>query len=427
MFWSIPPEGRYDAYQEPSDFAVDRITDAGYTYDRMGRTLTMPLAHTNLAGLAGASNLTIGYQANDMVASLEQTVPIGAGTALRRQSFTLDASGRISQSVTQTNGVALLETLNHYDSASDNPAWTQTKTRPDGSSAYTATWNRYVSDLAGALAIDVDDKGAAILQLANPHGDIVATAKLGQPGITQYTETDEYGRPQATGGSQAPRYGWLGTHQRDSGSVIGGLALMGVRLYAPATGRFLSIDPTRGGTENRYTYPLDPINNSDISGAAAATWIWRHVVLPGLMLKALARGQRANRAFARNLGRGLRAMVRATGGACYSTSSGLHVCFGGSRKSILNYTRQAGGTTYGDTFYTYNDPRKIYGVAAYRRLLKHESAHMKQWMMFGRDFAAMYAGEAWYSYALTRSYACQNWFEIQAGLLNGGYTGCVSR
>ena len=156
----------------------------------------------------------------------------------------------------------LVEALNHYDTGSDVPAWTQTKTRADANTAWTTTWNRYVSDLNGTLAIDINDAGAAALQLANLHGDIVATANIGQAGISGYVETDEYGQLSTGGGD---RYGWLGTQQRDAGAV-GGLILMGARLYVPTTGRFLSIDSAEGANPNRYTYPLDPVNQMDTSG-----------------------------------------------------------------------------------------------------------------------------------------------------------------
>jgi hypothetical protein len=43
---------------------------------------------------------------------------------------------------------------------------------------------------------------------------------------------------------------------------------MGVRRYNPVTGRFLSPDPVRGGNDNSYTYPLDPCNQSDLTGLA---------------------------------------------------------------------------------------------------------------------------------------------------------------
>ena len=65
---------------------------------------------------------------------------------------------------------------------------------------------------------------------------------------------------------------------------------MGARLYAPTTGRFLTIDPIHGGNDNRYTYPPDPINKLDLDGRS---WLgsvahWAGVVsdvtawIPGL-------------------------------------------------------------------------------------------------------------------------------------------------
>jgi hypothetical protein len=41
---------------------------------------------------------------------------------------------------------------------------------------------------------------------------------------------------------------------------------MGVRLYNPNTGRFLSADPVAGGNENAYNYPNNPIDEFDLDG-----------------------------------------------------------------------------------------------------------------------------------------------------------------
>jgi RHS repeat-associated protein len=286
---------------------ADRITNAGYVYDRLGRTMTVPRAHTSKAGVSVAGDLSVTYAANDMVASLQQAVPDDASGVVktRRQTFSLDGSDRVSTIKTFTDTVQLVETLNHYDSDADSPAWTLTKTRPDASAAWTTLWERYVSDLTGGLAIEVNSDSEVLLQLANLHGDIVATATLGQAGIDSYTESDEYGQPKS--GGSGSRYGWLGVHQRDTNTVAG-MVLMGARLYNPTTGRFLSIDPVEGGNDNRYTYPADPINKLDLDGQinwwmvgeialTVATLVIPGGMAVGLVARAAIWGYRAYRSY----------------------------------------------------------------------------------------------------------------------------------
>ena len=42
---------------------------------------------------------------------------------------------------------------------------------------------------------------------------------------------------------------------------------MGARVYNPVTNQFTSPDPVTGGNETSYTYPNDPINKNDFTGA----------------------------------------------------------------------------------------------------------------------------------------------------------------
>ncbi|MDP4013604.1 MAG: RHS repeat-associated core domain-containing protein, partial [Candidatus Nanopelagicales bacterium] len=71
----------------------------------------------------------------------------------------------------------------------------------------------------------------------------------------------------ASGGD---RYGWLGAYQRPTSQATG-LIQMGARPYNPNTGQFLSTDPIRGGNQNPYTYPVDPVNQDDVGGMDGLT------------------------------------------------------------------------------------------------------------------------------------------------------------
>ena len=109
------------------------------------------------------------------------------------------------------------------------------------------------------------------LQLANLHGDLVATCAdaTTATGTSTYNESTEYGTPRSA--SAAPdTYGWLGAKQRST-NALAGLTLMGVRLYNPTTGRFLTTDPVPGGTDNPYVYVLNPTDQYDLNGM----WGWR--------------------------------------------------------------------------------------------------------------------------------------------------------
>ncbi|MGW4369776.1 PA14 domain-containing protein [Nocardia takedensis] len=65
-------------------------------------------------------------------------------------------------------------------------------------------------------------------------------------------------------------FGWLGQHTVPIEHIGSYQALeMGTRTYLPVLGRFLQTDPILGGSANDYDYVnADPINNTDLTGAA---------------------------------------------------------------------------------------------------------------------------------------------------------------
>ncbi|MEV5085086.1 RHS repeat-associated core domain-containing protein [Streptomyces sp. NPDC056159] len=219
--------------------SADRLVTTGTVYDAFGRTTTQ------------ASGATIGYYTNDLVR--QQT----SGTS--RQTWTLDAADRLAAWTIETNnGGTWTQTgskTNHYGSDGDSPDWTQ-----ESSSAIT----RNVQGIGGDLDAITSATGDTVLQLTDVHGDVTVQLPLDTTKSPTASAYDEYGNP--AGEATAARYGWLGGKQRSSETVTGA-TLMGVRLYDPTTGRFLSVDPVAGGNANAYEYCNgDPLNRYDLDG-----------------------------------------------------------------------------------------------------------------------------------------------------------------
>ena len=236
--------------------AADRLlpqgVDTGLTYDAFGRITTLP------APAAGGTATTNSFHVTDMVASQAQ------GTATR--SWTLDPAARLREAVASGTTTR----VNHYDDASsDSPAWID-----ENKGAATFSGSRHVAGLDGLLAATVSITGtssSARWQLVNLHGDIVKTA-ADNPNLTTpdgaTLDADEFGVRQAP----TARYAWLGANQRSS-DALGAVILMGVRLYAPSMGRFVSIDPIPDGSANPYDYAgADPVNRFDFDGRCWNMW-----------------------------------------------------------------------------------------------------------------------------------------------------------
>ena len=266
---SMARSSTYDTFDRATATTVTGTGagSASYAYDELGRALSVPQVD-----ISGSSPVVAGltYFANDLVATESQ---IGGVT----RTFGLDVLRRLN-TWTDTLGILSTVVTNHYDGMGDSPAWT---TSSDGT---TTTVRRNIPGPDGNLALTTSVVGAgtasATLNIVNPHGDVFTTI----PDVVNVTaaqvgacnDTDEFG---VTLTPSAPSYGWVGGKLRSTNTATG-LIQMGVRVYDPVTGRFLSTDSVYGGNENTYTYPVDPVNVSDTSGrcpCAVYGWTLRKV------------------------------------------------------------------------------------------------------------------------------------------------------
>jgi RHS repeat-associated protein len=164
---------------------------------------------------------------------------------------TLSKTGRVLRRVVTASvgGAAISDTSYGYSGPGDSPAYEET----------TGTTTPLTTYLPNG---GVDVAGVATYRHFNNHGDLVGTS-TSTGAWTDVTPGDEYGLETT---SRADRMSWLGQQQRQQVGIAN-LTRMGVRLYEPTSGRFLSVDPIDGGSANNYDYVAgDPINRLDLDG-----------------------------------------------------------------------------------------------------------------------------------------------------------------
>jgi RHS repeat-associated protein len=156
------------------------------------------------------------------------------------------AVDRVSGNWTDNTTGVTVNHIHHYTGDTDNPAWTS----EDGVGA----WSRVISGIGGMAGVYRSSTSTVDWQLTNLHGDLVASVPTGDVGLAATFEATEYGGMRDPANTGTRRYGWLGAKQRTADSPSG-LILMGVRLYDPGTGRFLSTDPCQAAAATRTTMP----------------------------------------------------------------------------------------------------------------------------------------------------------------------------
>lgn len=210
---------------DAADRPISGANGAGtYVTDPLGRQTTIPAADT---ANPGRGDMTLAYYDTDAARSVTQ------GDV--NVTFTLDGAGRrLTQDTSQGSVVLGTHTssslVRHYTDDSDNPAWSVDTT---GGVSTTSRYLALTGDGLGLTITTTDTDTKAVLGLAGPRGDIVASTTLtgtdAANGIDQWGEYTEYGTPTGTV-QPGIGYGWLGTHERATLTTLG-ITLMGARLY----------------------------------------------------------------------------------------------------------------------------------------------------------------------------------------------------
>lgn len=257
-------------------------TSTSYQYDWADRLLSatvtnpVPGADSITDGLA-ASDITYDAAGNttklgDVVLTYDATGRHAGSTYAdgTTTSIVRDADGRVvSRTVDPlgaTAGDAAATTTYLYAAGDDIPFATKTGdvlTRsialPGGVSvSLGASPSWQYPNLLGHTLVTGNGTGHGAMQVFDPFGQPLdmSTYAIGTVAANQAGET-------ATGS------GWhLGARKPVEAESTVLVIEMGARLYVPALGRFLQVDPIEGGVDNDYVWPTDPVGSSDLDGQA---------------------------------------------------------------------------------------------------------------------------------------------------------------
>jgi RHS repeat-associated protein len=240
-------------------------TANGDTYD----------AHGNLTQIGtGSAPVQFQYDSTDRPVGMQQFTSSGNGYGIYDSKDVSDRIiSRTEDTITGYNWSDSGDYHYFYTDSGSSPAYVR-------NNAWTIT-EEYLQLPGGVTQTIYPAKtgaSASSYDLPNLHGDTLLIANA--YGVNTSTGTgasstfiyDPFGNPLPgaanPANSDAASFGYEGKNMKFTETAITLNPIqMGARIYLPTIGRFTSMDPVAGANPNAYTYVLDPINDSDITGA----------------------------------------------------------------------------------------------------------------------------------------------------------------